>query len=154
MFKNMPKKLRDSLTPEQHIQRNEAMHLLLLNIAFCHIKRETPREGVKFAKEALEYNKENPKAYFRLAIAQKNNGELEPAKESMLKAVALAPGDLTIRAEYKQLMDLMNVKHKEWYQKMNGFLHSDKMRVIDQRDEEEDLLKKKLLKKEFDWKDE
>ena len=45
----------------------------------------------------------------------------------------------------------MNVKHKEWYQKMNGFLHSDRMKEIEQREHEENLLREKILKKEFDW---
>ena len=48
-------------------------------------------------------------------------------------------------------MDLMNVKHKEWYQKMNGFLKSDKMKEIDEKDQEEQLLREKILKKEFAW---
>lgn len=45
----------------------------------------------------------------------------------------------------------MDVKHKEWYQKMNGFLHSEKMVEIEKRDHEEQQLKEKLLKKEFAW---
>jgi ppGpp synthetase/RelA/SpoT-type nucleotidyltranferase len=48
-------------------------------------------------------------------------------------------------------MELMNVKHKEWYQKMNGFLQSDKMRVIEEREKEEEELRQKILKKEFNW---
>ncbi len=48
-------------------------------------------------------------------------------------------------------MDLMNVKHKEWYQKMNGFLQSDKMKEIEKREQEENLLREKILKKEFEW---
>jgi len=46
----------------------------------------------------------------------------------------LAPSDKTIRAEYKSLVELLNVKHKEWFQKMNGFLKSDKMREIEKQD--------------------
>jgi hypothetical protein len=53
-------------------------------------------------------------------------------------------------------MELMNVKHKEWYQRMNGFLHSEKMKEIEGKDAEEQLLKEKLLKKGWgrDWEDE
>ena len=137
----MPKKMKDALSEEERAQTKEALHLLLLNIALCHLKRNAPREAVKAAKESLEYNKENPKAYFRLAIAQKNNGELEPAKESMLTAINLSPSDQNLRKEYKILTDLMNVKHKEWYQKMNGFLHSEKMKLIEEKDLEEKILK-------------
>jgi len=151
MFKNMPKKMKDSLTEPEKEKRNEVLHLLLLNVALCHLRRKNPREAVKAAKESLEFNKTNPKAYYRLAVAQKENGELEPAKESILKAVELAPSDKTIRDEYRALMELMNQKHKEWYQKMNGFLQSDRLKKIEERDQQEALLKHKLLKKEFDW---
>ena len=127
------------------------MHILLLNIALCHLKRNNPREAVKCCKEAIEVKSDNPKAFYRLGVAQKANGELEPAKESLLKAINLSPNDQIIRSEYKSLMDLMNVKHKEWYQRMNGFLQSDKMREIEQRETEENLLREKILKKEFEW---
>jgi len=40
MFKNMSKKMRDMLTPEQVTQRSEALHILFLNIGLCHIKRD------------------------------------------------------------------------------------------------------------------
>jgi hypothetical protein len=39
MFKNMPKPMRDALTEEQRAQRENALHVLLLNISFCHQKR-------------------------------------------------------------------------------------------------------------------
>jgi tetratricopeptide (TPR) repeat protein len=164
-FKNMPRTMRESLTEEQKGQRMDALHILLLNIGLCHMKRNNPREAIKSCKEAIEAKQDNPKAFYRLGVAQKDNGELEPAKESLLQALKLAPGDLTIRNEYtfhpfiiypiimfyKSLLGLMDVKHKEWYQKMNGFLHSEKMVEIEKRDQEEQLLKEKLLKKEFAW---
>jgi tetratricopeptide (TPR) repeat protein len=84
MFKNMPRAMRDTLTAAEQSQRVEAMHLLLLNIALCHLKRNNPREAVKACKEAIDLNGDNPKAYYRLGVAQKANGELEPAKESLL----------------------------------------------------------------------
>ena len=115
------------------------------------MKRNNPREAVKACKDAIEVKDNNPKAYYRLGVAQKANGELEPARESLLTAIKLAPGDKAIRNEYKLLMDLMNVKHKEWYQKMSGFLQSDKMKDIEERDREEQILKEKLLKKDFQW---
>ena len=150
-FKNMPKKMRDGLNQEEQQQRIEALHILLLNIGLCHIKRQQYREAVKACKESIDHRNTNPKAYFRLALAQRENGELEPAKESILTALKLAPSDPAIRAEYKVLMEQMDRKHKEWFQKMNGFYKSDKLREIEQQDQEEQLLKEKLLKKDFNW---
>ena len=153
MFKNMPKMMKDSLNEAERIKRNEVLHLLLLNVALCHLKRKNPREAVRACKESLDYNKENPKAYYRLAVAQRENGELEPSKVSILEALRLAPSDPAIRKEYQILTDLMNLKHKEWYQRMNGFLQSDKLKKLEEHDQEEALLKKKILKKEFAWVD-
>lgn len=101
------------------------------------MKRNNPREAIKCCKEAIEAKPDNPKAFYRMGVAQKANGELEPAKESLLQAIKLAPNDLIIRNEYKSLMEIMNQKHKEWYQKMNGFLHSDKLKEIDEKEKEE-----------------
>jgi hypothetical protein len=45
----MPKKMRDSLTEETQAQKNEAMHLLNLNLALCHLKRNNFVESIKAA---------------------------------------------------------------------------------------------------------
>ena len=42
-----------------------------------------------------------------------------------------------LREEYKILMELMNKKHKEWFQKMNGFMNTSKMREIEEQDKQE-----------------
>lgn len=96
-FKNMPKPMRDALSETQRNERSEALHILLLNIALCHLKKGHPRDAVKFAKEAIEHNKDNPKAYYRLAVAQRLNGELEPAKLSILAAINISPADKALR---------------------------------------------------------
>ncbi len=36
---------------------------------------------------------------------------------------------------------------------MNGFMNTSKMREIEEQDKEEQILKEKLLKKEFNWVD-
>ena len=88
-----------------------------------------------------------------MAQAQKINGQYEEAKANLLEAIKLAPGDKFLRDEYKQLMDLKDAKHKEWYSKMNGFFNSEKLQKIEDQDDEEQLIKEKLYKKEFaaDW---
>ena len=67
MFKNMTKKMRDSLNEEQAAKKNEALHTLLINLALCHIKRNNAKEAIKSAKDAISINDKNPKAYYRLA---------------------------------------------------------------------------------------
>ncbi|CDW86323.1 peptidyl-prolyl cis-trans isomerase fkbp6-like [Stylonychia lemnae] len=148
-YKNMSKVLKDSLTEEQKQKRDEALHLLSLNLSITHFKRNNFKDSIKHAKEALEYNKENPKAYFRLAMSFKGNGQLEEAKEQLVTAIKLAPSDKSLRDEYKQITDQMMTKEKEWYSKMNGFYSSKKMSDIEQKDYEEQILKQKLTKKHF-----
>jgi tetratricopeptide (TPR) repeat protein len=74
--------------------------LLLLNISFCHLKKDNPREAIKFAKESIDHKEDNPKAFYRLAYAQRLNGEYDQAKESILTAIKLSPGDQTLRKEH------------------------------------------------------
>jgi hypothetical protein len=45
----------------------------------------------------------------------------------------------------------MNAKHKEWYNKMSGFYDSEKMRKVQKDADEEELLKEKLRRKQFEW---
>jgi tetratricopeptide (TPR) repeat protein len=117
------------------------------------MKRNNPREAIKAAKEAIMNKKDNPKAFYRLALAQRANGELDQAKESLIAAIKLAPSDQNLRKEYSSLSELMNQKYKQWQQSLSGFYQSDRMSRIEKKDEEEALLKRKILQKEFgeDW---
>lgn len=149
LFKNMSKKMKDSLNEEQKKQRDEVLHVLCMNLALCHLKRNNVKDALKFATESLEYSKTNPKAYYRLALAQKLNGEFDLAKESLVEAIKLAPNDKNLREEYAKLQDQKKAKEKEWFNKMSGFYHSEKMQKINEKDQEEAILKEKLNKKLF-----
>jgi len=39
MYKNMPKKMRDGLNLDEQNQRSDCLHILLLNIGLCFLKR-------------------------------------------------------------------------------------------------------------------
>lgn len=125
------------------------MHVLHLNLALCHLKRDKPniQSALKHAKEAVALNPKNPKAHYRLAMAQKANGEFDLARESLLEAIKMNPGDAGMRDEYKKLKELKDAKHREWYSKMNGFLHSEKMKQIEETEQQEKILKEKVYKK-------
>lgn len=104
-YKNMNKKMRDSLTEEQKKKREEALHLLNMNLSLTCFKRNNFKDAIKFAKESLEFNKENPKAYYRYAMSLKGNGQLEEAKEQLVMAIKLQPSDKNLRDEYKKITD-------------------------------------------------
>ena len=145
----MTKKMKDNLTEDQKKQRDEVLHILNLNLSLCHLKRNNAKDAIKFANESLDYNKTNPKAFYRLASALKMNGDLDAAKENLVAAIKLDPNDKNLRTEYKQLSDLKQTKEQEWYSKMSGFLKSEKMAKIEQKDEEEAVLREKLQRKHF-----
>lgn len=42
------------------------------------------KDAIKYAQESIKFNDKNPKSYYRLALAQKMNGELDAAKESLV----------------------------------------------------------------------
>eukprot|EP00347_Sterkiella_histriomuscorum_P003944 403362337 len=149
LYKNMTKKMRDNLNEEQRKIREEAMHLLCVNLSLTHFKRNNFKDAIKCARESLEFNKENPKAYFRLALALKSNGEFDDAKEQLVIAIKLSPADKNLRDELKKITELKQSKEKEWYTKMNGFYSSQKMVEIERRDYEEAILREKLNKKHF-----
>jgi hypothetical protein len=46
-------------------------------------------------------------------------------------------------------MDLKNAKEREWYVKMSGFYGTDKMKDLERKDIEEQLLKEKLYKQTY-----
>lgn len=68
-------------------------------------------------------------------MAHKLNNDLDPAKDHLVQAVKLEPGNQAMRAEYKALIELKTKKEKEWYSKMNGFFDSDKLKNIEKKDE-------------------
>lgn len=151
LYKNMTKKMRDGLSEEQKLKREEALHLLCVNLSVTHFKRNNFKDAIKCAKESLDFNKErpNPKAHYRLAMALKANGELDDAKDQIIAAIKLSPGDASLREELKKLKDLKQTKEQEWYSKMNGFYSSKKMQDIERREEEQAILKDKLEKQFF-----
>ena len=77
-----------------------------MNISLCHIKTNNTIDAVKAAKEAVEQRPENPKALYRLATAQRLNGDYEPAKETIVKAIKLSPGDKVLRQEHQTICDI------------------------------------------------
>lgn len=107
--------MRESLSEEEKNQREEVLHLLTLNLSLCHLKRKNYKDAIKCAKESIEFNKQNPKAYYRLALALKANSEFDAAKLALVEAIKLAPSDKSLREEYSKLGNLKMTKEKEWY---------------------------------------
>jgi len=146
-FKNIPKKIRDSLAEEQKDERINIMVVLNLNLSLCHLKRGKPLEAIKHAKDAIELNPQECKAHYRLAQAFKANNDLDQAQEAFKEAIKIQPDNHQIRKEYKELTELKSSKERQWYSKMSGFLGSDKLKKIEQKDEQEEKLKYKIKRK-------
>ena len=100
-----------------------------------------PQESIKHCKEALSYEKQNPKAYHRMHLAYKQLNDLDRAKESLHKAIEQDSQNRQMRAEWKDLCSEKGKKEKEWYEKMAGFYNGPKLQKIETQDEEEQLLR-------------
>lgn len=144
VFKNMPKWQKDALTPDDQEQRNKILNILELNVSLCMLKKNMPHDTIKHANEALTYEKNNPKAYYRLYLAYKAINDLDRAKENLELAIKLEPQDKMMRAEHKKLSVEKNSKEKEWYSKMSGFYSSNKLAKIEETDEKQELLRQKV----------
>ena len=83
----MPKKQKESLTEEQNLQRDEILNILYLNCAHCLLKKKMYKDAIKFANDALLYVQENPKAYYRIAIAHKEMRDYDRSQENFIKAI-------------------------------------------------------------------
>jgi tetratricopeptide (TPR) repeat protein len=91
-----------------------------------------PLDCIKHCQEALIHKPaNNPKAYYRLHLAYKLQNDLDRAKDNLLKAIQEAPNDIAMRDEYKALLDLKNVKEKQWYKQMDGFYSKQKISKIE-----------------------
>lgn len=144
LFKNMPKKQKESLTEEQKLIRDEVLNVLHLNCAHCLLQKKMYSDAIQKAKEAITYVKHNPKAYYRLYIAYKEMNDLDRAKENLTEAIKFEPNDKKMREEYKTLCNVKSAKEKMWNDKMKGFYNTSKLEDIAIKDEEEAILREKI----------
>lgn len=149
-FKNIPKKIRDTLTEAQKKERNDVMVILNMNLALCHMRRNKPLEAIRHAKDALELDPDDSKTMYRLAQAYKLNNDLDMAKETLVNAAKKHPNNKVIRKEYEDVVALKSKKEKEWYSKMNGFFDSKKLKQIEKKDEEDAKLMHKIKRRCFE----
>lgn len=85
-----------------------------MNISLVEYKRGKASDAIKKAKEATEFNPQESKAFFRLAMAHKLANDFDSAKASFLDAIKLDPNNLAIRREYIDLVALQSEKEKHW----------------------------------------
>lgn len=111
--------------------------------------RNNAKEAIKNCLEAIKLDPKSVKAFYRLSKAQVIANDYEGAKKSLVEAIKLDPGSKSLREEYDVLTDAKDAKEKEWYAKMSGFYNSSKLDQIEQKDEEQKLLKEKLYKQTY-----
>lgn len=63
--------------------------IVCTNLAHCYIKMEQYHHAIKYASQALEKDRDNRKALYRMGIAYTNVGELDKAKEALDKVLSI-----------------------------------------------------------------
>ena len=112
IFKNMPKRQKESLTEEQKLERDDILNILFANSALCELKRGRYQHCIKACNGALEYVQNNPKVYYRMALAYKGENDFDRAQEKFKKAIELAPNDKELRTGYQELKELKTQKER------------------------------------------
>jgi len=107
---------------------------LNINLSLVFFKREDAKKCLKHSREAVSLDDQSSKAHYRLSLAHRLDNDLEPAKEQLAIAIKLEPGNKKLRAEYQELTQAKSQKEREWFSKMSGFLDSDRLKKIEQRD--------------------
>lgn len=146
-FKNMPKKMRESISEEQRIQKENCILRLNLNLALCFYKKGMKSETIKHAEQALEVDPLSAKAHFRIYQAQMLNNDFEKAQVALRKAIDVEPNNKHFRHEWGVLKEVKNKKEKEWASKMQGFYERDELKKMEEEEEEEKELKEKVWQK-------
>lgn len=91
-------------------------------------------EAIKLATEASELDSKSAKAFYRIHCGHKALGDLDKAKENLVKACGLEPNDRGMRAELKKLSEEKAHKENQWRLKMSGFYQSAKLRQLEADD--------------------
>ena len=96
----MPKRQKESLDEDQKKQRDEILNILYANSALCFLKKERYPDCIKSCKNAIEFDTNNPKAYYRMALAYKAENDFDRAQDGFKQAIRLDPQNNELRAEY------------------------------------------------------
>jgi len=92
-----------------------------LNSAACKLKTRQYDEIKQHCAQALAFEPENTKAYYRRAVLNRIKDDFENAKADIKKALELSPNDFEVRREYCRLRSKMETyerRSKEIYQRM------------------------------------
>lgn len=91
----------------EETQWKEVCLKLYLNLSLCDLKQARSGRACKYARKALDIDKKNVKALYRLARALRQLGEYEEAKKHISKAHRLDPRNKEISEELKRLDEEM-----------------------------------------------
>ena len=90
---------------------------ICLNLAAVRIKLKNYKKAIDLCNEVIKEDKNNAKAYYRKAQAQKELKDYDSALESITKAETLSQdkGIISLRIEIKKLLHKENEKYKKMW---------------------------------------
>lgn len=145
LFKNVSRAQRDTLSEHEFsVHRLEIIGILEVNAAQCFFRRSLFKDCLKHCQEALSLKHNEVKAHFWMYKAYAQLKDLDNAKASLEAAIKLVPGDRSLRQEHQTFCKQKQQKEREWESKMSGFFGTHKMQKIEENDDNEAQLRRKV----------
>ena len=85
---------------------------LHLNLAMCYIKQSAWKKALYSCQESIKLKADNPKAYYRLAVASEQLKAFDEGLKAARKGLALAEGDAAL-TKLEARLEAKEAKRKE-----------------------------------------
>ena len=100
------------MTPEVKKQVEDTKVILYLNLAQCYLKLEQWNKVIPNCKDALSFDDQNIKAYYRRAYAYIKLKKIDDANKDVKKALKIAADDKSL-LKLKKIIDAHLLKQKK-----------------------------------------
>ena len=117
--KNIPHEITKVEPKDKNIDVQKLYSTLHLNISLCNLKLKKYREVITSCKEAIRFDNQNPKLYYRLGYSYLQLNELDDAEKYLMYASSFNENNYEIKRALLELKKSQNIhrrKERELYQ--------------------------------------
>lgn len=110
---------------QEKLQIDELKHVANMNMAGAYLSLKNYQKVIEKSKLALEI-RENPKVFYRRALAYIEIGDIDPAKVDLRKLKELSPNDPAIpsleeklKSKSAEILKMEKAKYRGFFDKLN-----------------------------------